>query len=75
MVSKSNLSLALRLFLVVFLLLNDVHAQTTAPGGEGEGEGEGAEEGGGQGGQEGRKSQFDIQHREKYAVNQERSHL
>ena len=48
MVSKSNLSLILH-FLLIVCLLNDVDAQTTAPGGEeeggGEGEGNGEKEG------------------------------
>ena len=58
MVSKSNLSLILH-FLLIVCLLNDVDAQTTAPGGEEEGEGEG--EGEGNGGEEGKISRFNKQ--------------
>lgn len=57
MVSKSNLSLILH-FLLIVCLLNDVDAQTTAPGGEEEGGGEGE----GNGVKEGKVSQFNKQH-------------
>ena len=57
MVSKSNLSLILH-FLLIVCLLNDVDAQTTAPGGEEEGGGEGE----GNGEKEGKVSRFNKQH-------------